>query len=321
MTPTSDALLSLFVRAELDAAPAFVRSWSDEASRRANLEASLRDDVSSIFDSALKAKFHERAALPGTTPSDFGPRVLTLEDGSSVLASVRFRGGDLARPFVNVVASTRRPSTGDLSGMTAEIAAHFSVFAPPFVRLFVPDDVGLVDLPPGSHLDRSLVAAPLHDLRAKAPPHLDRVVLPRASDLGFYERYAREYARLAELDPFFPEFAEVEDRDDLRDCLEAGGLFEVLVDGAWSGVVAVERGVKQGLSGFVVREMLMVEMRRGRGLGAAVQRRLADALPNEPGDVLMGTIHAENRAALRAAQSAGRHVVGTWVFVNASPRA
>ncbi|MGQ0483066.1 MAG: hypothetical protein ACT4O0_18820 [Pseudonocardia sp.] len=67
-----------------------------------------------------------------------------------------------------------------------------------------------------------------------------------------------------------------------------------------------------GLPAYVVQELVLVPEHRGRGYGSLLTTLVARALPDER-PVLLGTIHAENRGALRAAAAAGRIDVGGWL--------
>ncbi|WP_027483552.1 hypothetical protein [Deinococcus pimensis] len=63
--------------------------------------------------------------------------------------------------------------------------------------------------------------------------------------------------------------------------------------------------------GVLARALLLLEAPGPR----ALSHHLALALPGEDGDVLYGTIHSGNHAALAAARHAGRHDVLAEVFV------
>lgn len=105
----------------------------------------------------------------------------------------------------------------------------------------------------------------------------------------------------------------------MQDCIQSGYVFEVFVDGLWTGVIGAERRDNEfGLLGFGVTEMVLNSAARGQGLGCAVQVRLAEALKplGEPSDLLYGTIGAENPPMLKTALRAGRLDVGGYVWVS-----
>lgn len=100
--------------------------------------------------------------------------------------------------------------------------------------------------------------------------------------------------------------------------LEDDHLFEIFVDGAWAGVIAVFRDTNTGLSGFCVVEVVLTETFRAQGLGSAVQRRLAAQLLSqgtEPTEILFGTVGDMNIPARRAAVRAGRVDLGGHVWL------
>jgi GNAT superfamily N-acetyltransferase len=103
----------------------------------------------------------------------------------------------------------------------------------------------------------------------------------------------------------------------LHEAIDAGLMFDVLVNGDWAGYVGVHPDEHLGLLTYSVQELLLTPAYRGQGFGASLTTLLARAVltvrPEEPGRVLLGTIHADNLGAYPAALRAGRHDVGGWV--------
>jgi GNAT superfamily N-acetyltransferase len=153
-------------------------------------------------------------------------------------------------------------------------------------------------------------------LRRPAPPHHDRVSVVPPAGLDFHPAYLAAYDELYAERPEHRAYAQPEGRDDLAEAAAAGGLFEIRVDGQAAGLVAGYRAEEQGMRGFLVGEFLLTRPFRGRGLGPAAQRRFAEALPREAGDVLMGTITEGNLASLATAKRCGREEIGGWLWVD-----
>jgi GNAT superfamily N-acetyltransferase len=91
-------------------------------------------------------------------------------------------------------------------------------------------------------------------------------------------------------------------------------------DGAWAGILAAEPDCRRGVRGATVVELLLAPDYRGRGLGKHLSTLLAKALPLADDECLLGTIHADNTPAYRAALAAGRADVGGEVLVALSLR-
>ena len=96
------------------------------------------------------------------------------------------------------------------------------------------------------------------------------------------------------------------------------------VDGRWAGIVAARRAALRGLRGFEIVELLLDPAVRGHGYGRHLSSALAAQLLARHDSTgadrfLVGTIHADNRRAYRAALAAGRHDVGGEVVVPLTP--
>ncbi|MGI8577340.1 MAG: hypothetical protein ACR2KG_05355 [Nocardioidaceae bacterium] len=160
---------------------------------------------------------------------------------------------------------------------------------------------------PRSRPDMRIVAGLVEQLRARPERlGLERVALRQPTDTTFYPQYVGELEHLFVRAPIYAEVTRVEDRGDLAGALQAGQLFEVLVDGQWAGLVATPRKRAYGVRGFWVQEMLLCGRVRGQGLGPAVQQRLLAELPAHQGDALFGSIEERNGPSLGSAYATGR---------------
>ena len=182
-----------------------------------------------------------------------------------------------------------------------------------FVLLSTADDLTAVASWPGGRPEMRQVAGRLGDLRDRPVPS-SLTTTPRR-DTAFYGEYERIHAEHVARDPAHARHTRCEDRDDLRELAEAGLLHDVRVDGTWAGIVAAEPDACRGLRGATVVELLLDHPFRGAGHGAHLSTLLARTLPMPDGQYLLGTIHAENVPAYRAALAAGRVDVGGEVVL------
>ncbi|ADV67379.1 GNAT family N-acetyltransferase [Deinococcus maricopensis] len=248
------------------------------------------------------------AAVPGTTPDDYRNRWVPVSPDLQVLCGPRFEGMDLARPFVEVVGGSRPLELADLPHVTDAVRRAFRMFQPRYARLYRPEPDGAV---PGAHPDRRFVGATLGTLRAAPLPDGLRAAPPQNFD--FRPAYEAAYRASADADPHHPTYAQPETLDALQDYLNDGLLFEVRLHGRWVGLIAALPTTHLGLSGLEVAELTLAQDARGQGLGAALTTLLARAVPHPDTDVLLGTVHARNTPALKAALRAGRTDLGGWV--------
>jgi hypothetical protein len=301
-----------------------LREWYSPAPLEANLKRQLERDLDWLEN--LGEGFERHLPVIGATPAMDNHRVLEV-DGTRVMLGIRFRGGEITLPFVDVVRSSQPVTSADqVRAISDLVRREFAVFKPLKLRFYQPAHLEFQFELPGASGDKRVLAAPLAAMLAQpAPDGLERVTLQRgtrATDLEFYERYVATYAEAYLERPWLPNESEPESPEDMREHLENGQIFEIFVDGHgvenWSGVTGTEPDTAFGLRGFLVLEMLLAKNVRGQRLGAAVQRRLAEAMvaSGEPGDVLYGTIGSNNPPMLTTATRAGRVDVGGWFWTD-----
>jgi GNAT superfamily N-acetyltransferase len=183
------------------------------------------------------------------------------------------------------------------------------------VRIFLPPETPLAPAGPGHFWEKRILAAPIHELRTRpSRPGYERVLLKPSPDTSSYPRYRRAFEDLLQDSPSHREYTRMETEEDLGDLAKAGTLFDVLVDGHWSGITAVDVGNEEGAHGYRMIEILLARHARGQRLGSALQRRLIEALPDRR-KLLLGTIDVRNVAAIRAAERVGRRDVGGYLWV------
>ncbi|GAB3914665.1 hypothetical protein GCM10011575_41170 [Microlunatus endophyticus] len=251
----------------------------------------------------------------------FGPELPTeyflntwepLGDDLSAMLSARWKGGDPGRSFVDASALSRE-ITGDSDVELLRHAAvqRFGSIRPHYVRWWSRHPAGHY---PQTRQDKRFLAAPIRDLvDADVPAALGLRV---TQDLDHYDDACAAYAAVDHAHPEHPGQAAIESAEDLDELRRVGTLYDVLLDGRWSGYVGAERGHKLGLDGYKVAELILTEAARGRGLGRCLTTLLAEALVTRgPSghDVIIGTIHYDNLGARRAAELAGRRDIGGWV--------
>lgn len=160
---------------------------------------------------------------------------------------------------------------------------------------------------------RTQASRRLGDLRAQHPPR--ELSTGQRKDTAFYSRYKAIHDAHVQRDPQHARHARCEANEDLQNLADQGLLHDVFVDGGWAGILAAEPDNRRGVSGATVVELLLSPEYRERGLGKHLSPLLAKALPMTDDQCLMGTIHADNVPAYRAALAAGRVDVGGEVRI------
>jgi L-amino acid N-acyltransferase YncA len=297
--------------------------WYGQRRLRSQLATWLAAELGRVGDESFARGYRESVALDiDADLLSWSNRILTLDDGARwALAGIRFRGMDVRKPFVDVVACTQAPTRRGLLDVATGVARSYDAFSPLCARFAVPDADGFVKLldagfGPGSAVDMHIVAGPIRELRvAPRVATYERVELAAGEPSVLAERAGDIYADLAAERPATTLWATPESTDSLEECATKGLLFDVAVDGRPAGVAAALREDAHGMTGFVVQEIALDRAHRGQGLGPAVLQRLVDRLPGRRGDVLWGSIHPDNVSSMRNAFRVGRRPVGAYVWV------
>ncbi len=315
-------LLADLVQARLPWLSSTLRSWYDEPRLARQLADGLAPESGRVGDEAFGAGFRDGVGLEIGEPLDWANRVVDLPDGGWAVVGIRFRGRDLKRPFVDVVATTGLPTPDTVAAVAEVVLPRYAAFDPLCLRVDAPDPDALVEALDAddrfgtNRVDQLVVAGLVSELRAReSVPSYPQVGLRPGEPDVLAERVDAIYAELDEANPDLAEWARPESRDTLAECAEQGLLFEVLADGEPAGVVCAVRDDDHGMSGFCVQEICLDRRHLGRRLAPAVLQHLLDALPAGEGDVLWGTIHPDNAPSLRNSMSIGREVVGGYVWV------
>lgn len=289
---------------------------------RSNLQAWLAPQLSRVGDVEWGAQIRDLVQLPVDDPLEWANRWIELPEGEWAVAGIRFRARDIQKPFVDIIATSLAPDPAGIDAL-GDVLPHFGHFAPLALRVAAPDPHALCSaLRPWTaeggraDVDLFVVAGRTSEVRAPAAPDAE-FALTRADPQAAADRVGSIYRELAASRPRIDQWAAPADLDTLRGAADEQLLFEVVVDGLASGVVAAARDDAYGFTGHSVQEICLDAAHRGRGFGPAALEHLAQALPAPHGsEVLWGHVHPENSASLRNARAVGREIVGGHVWIS-----
>lgn len=274
------------------------------------LEAAAGDWLAEQFDRGADPAFAERfrgiAQKSGAPAETFLHRVLDL-GGTQVLAGIRFYGGDPDRPFLDLFAWTRVP---DWPALAAAFPDCWAPFAPRDVRLIAaaPPDGVSARLDQGIHLGR------VSDMPRSTVTGISLEAIGDAEAAADF--VGRAYAEAIRDAPELDGEIHAADAETLAACRDEGTLHWILAEGEQAGLIATQRDRIEMLPGALIVEETVRGAFRGRSLARAAQGLLAaEMAASAPGQVLMGTIYANNRASCRTAEGAGRPARLSYWFV------
>lgn len=302
---------------------------------RSELTAScLRQALGSHFDFLLSLSEQNSCAqrwqffdLPHTRPSDFAEQLMHWQgpEGEELWlwAGIRFRNLDLNYPFVAVeFAGSEANLKKALPQVQAHLKQSFAVFEPGGLTLLLSPDTEL----PESLSWNSWWVGAVSDLKERSgasecgqAAHGDAFVLIRPERPMDYERYCAQYQFWALLNSELASWVNPLSEAERQRALEQNLYFELCrVHGESQasstseqalevvGVIAAEEDGFWGCDGAYMLENFVFPAFQGRGLGHLMHQLFLQQLTFS---WVWGTIHADNHAALRVAEAAGRHLV------------
>jgi len=218
--------------------------------------------------------------------------------GHEVLHGIRFLGGDVRQPFVDLLGTA-----APIDEAIAAVRRAWPRFAPERVRVWA----GSTPPVEGATVDQWLLAG---------RPRPDTAVALHDADPAEAVDWAeRQLVAWREQHPWMIGRVFALDAEQARACADDHGLCWVMDGAQRVGLWGVRRGRLREWTGWEVVEQVIAPGHSGRGLAAAAQRAWASRRPEE---VVFGTIDGDNEASLRTAARAGRERVAAWWWCGTS---
>ena len=294
-----------------------VRSWvGDEV-----LLDSLGGDLSRTIELRMESsewvqKYIRGCPSDGAVAEDYHMRELQLPGDLSILAGIHFCGSLNLFPFVGIYAQSREIPQEELRSVAEYLMGEFALFKPASVQFWTlgraVDFEGAVRVKITD--DIRFVIGNLAEMMASDGPS-ESLTLKKLVGLGCYQSYCETYKEFFIDHPQWRGLLEVESRESLEECAEHGGLFQVLIDGEFAGLIAAKPDRYRGVPGWLMIDEILTKANRGRGLAASMQRKFLEQLDQEKSSLVMGTIMADNQASYRTALRNSRVDAGGWIWV------
>ena len=289
-----------------------------------NFAESVDDEFKMLDDLAKAAQFQKNCPVKGAVEQDYRNKLIACPSGVELIAGLRFRGLDLQKPFIALLAQTEAHlSSDDFTFLKNELPEKFEIFRPRWVRAFISNAHPLgEEVFPIEYAGKALVGATIEEVAAfseKASPISFRetsknVTLVTAQNTSFYSRYLDAYSVAHEKFPPSKIWSPVESEVDLAELVKSRTLFEIFVNEQWAGIFGGSFTTLHGLKGFYIAEIILAPEMRSKRIASTIQRLAARTLIRNGAtsdDWFYGTIGRANTPALKSALSAGRRVLGT----------
>lgn len=269
------------------------------------LEKWIYEQEERCADSAFAARFPWKET--GLPQSFFLQRKLCI-NGRYFLTGPRYKGGDINRPFIDVVASSAEIDDFALKAISREWAE----LKPQHIRQLMPNNATVQGI-----TDQLIYASCLTN---ESKYYDDALTLKPAARADF------EWCRQALLEAYHYSWSTIPalsgslhsvDSEDLGNHILNAHVYIVHEQGERVGLIICEQGKVAFLKGCRISEEVILPAYRGRSLASRAQRLLRKHLYQLSREVCLvtGTIIPENFPSIRTAEKAGRICVLRYEFL------
>lgn len=271
------------------------------------LEKWIYEQTERCADNAFAARFPWKEK--GLPQSYFLQRKLCI-DGQYFLTGPRYKGGDINRPFIDIVASSADIDNSVLKAVSREWAD----LNPQYIR----------QLTPGNNTVKGMADQLIYASCLFNPPKYydDALTLKPAASADF------EWCRNALLEAYQHSWSTIpalsgslcsEDNEDLDNHIFKGHAYIVQEQGVRVGLIICEKEKVAFLRGYRISEEVILPAFRGRFLASRAQRLLCNHLYqlSREGCLITGTILPGNFPSIKTTEKAGRTCVLRYEFLPA----
>ncbi|MGS3448410.1 GNAT family N-acetyltransferase [Klebsiella electrica] len=257
-------------------------------------------------DEAFSAQFPwQETGLP---QHDFLQRKLRIA-GRHFLTGPRYHGGDINRPFIDIVASD-----SDINPLVLQaVSQEWAQLKPEYIRILTPFYSNVQGI-----TDQLIYAS---RLSSAAEYQDDALTLRPAVYADFewcrqalVEAYQHTWRSVPALTNRNLNYA---DDEDLIDNISQGEVYIIYEHANRAGLIICEKGEIAFLPGCKISEEIILPDFRGHSLASRAQRLLFNCLsPTRREDsLLMGTIIPDNLPSIKTAERAGRSGILRYQFL------
>lgn len=272
------------------------------------LKKEIASDLDHLAELSLPEVYIERFnyfKLDGTTAKDFRERILEVEKDKFIMAGIRFRGLNVNRPFISIVANFAITSDR-LLGLAQLIKKEFSIFKPIAFQFHLPSEVELIA--PELGIDRYTIAGTLENIiEHKTPERIETVEIFELSNTEFYDDYLNEYKIFHEKNHNLKDEVKPESLEDFKEAIDNQLLYKVIIENKHAGIIAGSAFNYYGIEGVCILEEILYDSFKGKGHGVYLQKEFAKKLRGRY-QLLWGTISSLNQPSLKTALRNGRKV-------------
>ncbi|WP_431295640.1 GNAT family N-acetyltransferase [Rahnella sp. PAMC 25559] len=274
---------------------------------KAAMKTYINEQLTWCNDSKFTLQFPYKET--GLQQSFFQQKIISCDDGE-YLTGPRYIGGDIQKPFIELVAGsaplTRRA--------TRSIYAEWQPMGASSIRMLRPHDSTMC-----GRIDQYIYTGIRSEINTFSDCVGERVSLQQADvsmtgwcTQAIQEAYDDSYLKL----PYLKQRVFPADEEEIHEAIKEAKLFIIYSGTSRVGVIICDQGQRGFISGYWITEEIILPEYKGKHLASRAQRLLYSVLPKHYSyKALWGTIVSGNTPSIRAAELAGRKCVMEYVFL------
>lgn len=270
------------------------------------LEKWLSEQEARCIDEAFSAQFPWKET--GLPRQYFLQRKLSVE-GRQFLTGPRYQGGDINKPFIDIVGMD-----SDINHVALKfISQEWGQLKPQYIRILTSCHHNLQGI-----TDQLIYASPL----SCAPEYLDDTLTLKPAVYNDFEWCRQALAEAYQHTWLIvPDLTKnnlcAADDEELSKHISEGEAYIIYEHGIRVGLIICHRGEIAFLRGVRISEKMILPTFRGRSLASRAQRLLPSYLCHSSREVplIMGTIIPENLPSIKTAERAGRTCILRYTFL------
>lgn len=262
---------------------------------------------------SFAANFARGCPVDGAREEDYLQSLWVWRD-VLMLTGIRFKGGRVDEPFVDILATTASwHQPHQVHALLDAVLARYRVFSPRSVRVLCDVASPPCVLAPWSvEMDQVIVVGD----PASMASEVDDVILTPVEDIDVASRFVQlAYEEIFEYRPDLKAILCVASTEELEQCQRIGHMYWIGDEAhGRCGLLATEHVSGVYVEGQCVIEEIVARPWQGRSMASRAQRALASVLVGS-GTLIWGTIDGQNVPSRRAAMRAGRQEVAAWYWL------
>lgn len=253
--------------------------------------------------------YYENFFLSNSLISDYCNKIIKLSNNNSIMTQLRFKGLDLKKPFIEILFTNFEVNNNNIEEICLCVSKNYNTVPNTCLRFF--NKSNIVNLERNCQIDKVLYA---NYYTSPLPAYINSkmVHLEIPTDVtSFYDEYLHEYNAVNK------EFATPLSIEMLQKLIIKESFFLIKNGNNIIGSIAANEKYVGSIMGYEIVDEIIYQKYRGNSFASEAQNLLINKLISNKLEVLiLGTIHPNNIASIKTAESNNRIRLGAWHFIS-----